>query len=98
MKYVNQNINKNPDWCVFRNTSEKRRREGCWSMRNIPFRGYVHYCSTSKNLGWTLTDESFNSLKFVLFWSQKLVEVIKPLNNNLDMGKCGPALPFCLPL
>ena len=69
MKYVNQNIYKNLYWCLY---SEIRvRRGGCCCMRNIPFRGYVHYCSTSKNLGWTLTDESFNSLKFVLFGPAK---------------------------
>ena len=74
MKYVNQNINKKLDWCLY---SEIRVRRGggragcCCCMRNIPFRGYVHYSDTSKNRAWTLTDESFNSLKFVLFWAAK---------------------------
>ena len=35
-------------------------------------RGYAHYCGPHKNLGWTLTDESLNSSKFVLFEQQKL--------------------------
>ena len=45
-------------------------------FRKIAFRGYAHYCRSDKNSGWTLTDESFNSLKFVLFGQQKVVEVI----------------------
>ena len=39
-------------------------------------RGYAHYCGPHKNLGWTLTDESLNSSKFVLFGRQKPGEVL----------------------
>ena len=42
----------------------------------MALRGYTHYCEVDKKPGWTLTDESFNSLKFVLFGQQKVVEVI----------------------
>ena len=41
-------------------------------------RGYAHYCGPHKNSGWTLTDESLNSSKFVLFGQQKGREVIMP--------------------
>ena len=37
----------------------------------MALRGYTHYCEVDKKPGWTLTDESFNSLKFVLFWLAK---------------------------
>ena len=51
MKYVNQNINKNPDWCVFRNTSEKWRQGWMLLYEKYSFswyRGHVHYCSSGK--------------------------------------------------
>lgn len=40
--------------------------------RKMARRGYAHYCGPHKNSGPTLTDESLNSSKFVLFARQKL--------------------------
>ena len=40
--------------------------------RKMVRRGYAHYCGPHKNSGPTLTDESLNSSKFVLFEQQKL--------------------------
>ena len=40
--------------------------------RKMARRGYAHYCGPHKNSGPTLTDESLNSSKFVLFAEQKL--------------------------
>ena len=39
-------------------------------------RGYAHYCGPHKNRAQTLTDESLNSSKFVVFVEQKLGEVL----------------------
>ena len=42
----------------------------------MAIRGYAHYRGAGKNLGWTLTDESLNSSKCVLFGQQKAGEVL----------------------
>ena len=64
------------------------------------FRGYAHYSVLDKNWCRTLTDESFNSLKFVLFGQTKTprshyagrIIILSCVWKSRYGQSCGPAL------